>query len=201
MATHDYNIANSTGANVRSDINNVLAAIASNNSNGTDPGTTFAYQWYADTGDGKMYIRNAANNAYIEVGTMATANLGLASLGAASNTFTGEVIFNNTSNIQVAKGTTGERPGSPTVGDFRYNTTTHEFEGYSGSSAAWGSIGGGGGATGGGTEAIFHLSEKEMNTSYEIEGSGANNAGVWGPLTIAASVVLTIPAGTTLHVI
>ena len=32
MATHDYVIANNTGANVRSDINGALAAIVSNNS-------------------------------------------------------------------------------------------------------------------------------------------------------------------------
>ena len=33
MATHDYVIDNSTGANVRVDINNALLAIVSNNSN------------------------------------------------------------------------------------------------------------------------------------------------------------------------
>ena len=32
MATHDYVIANGTGAAVRSDLNNALAAIVSNNS-------------------------------------------------------------------------------------------------------------------------------------------------------------------------
>jgi len=47
--------------------------------------------------------------------------------------------------IQVPDGTTAQRPGSPTVGMFRYNTTTNEFEGYFGSPAAWGAIGGGGG--------------------------------------------------------
>jgi len=48
--------------------------------------------------------------------------------------------------IQVPDGTTAQRPGSPTVGMFRYNTTTNEFEGYFGSPAAWGAIGGGGGS-------------------------------------------------------
>lgn len=48
--------------------------------------------------------------------------------------------------IQVPDGTTAQRPGSPTVGMFRYNTTTAEFEGYFGSPAAWGAIGGGGGS-------------------------------------------------------
>ena len=49
--------------------------------------------------------------------------------------------------IQVPDGTTAQRPGSPTVGMFRYNTTTAEFEGYFGSTPAWGAIGGGGGGT------------------------------------------------------
>jgi len=47
--------------------------------------------------------------------------------------------------IQVPDGTTAQRPGSPAVGMFRYNTTTDKFEGYFGSTPAWGEIGGGGG--------------------------------------------------------
>ena len=49
--------------------------------------------------------------------------------------------------VQVPDGTTAQRPGSPTVGMFRYNTTTAEFEGYFGATPAWGAIGGGGGGT------------------------------------------------------
>ena len=43
MATHDYVIDNSTGANVRSDLNNVLQAILTNNSSSSAPSTTAAY--------------------------------------------------------------------------------------------------------------------------------------------------------------
>ena len=70
MATHDYNIANQDGQAFRCDLNNALAAIASNNSDGSDPATTFAFQWYVDTGDSTLKIRNAANNAYINVSTV-----------------------------------------------------------------------------------------------------------------------------------
>ena len=42
MATHDYVIANGTGAAVRSDLNDALAAIVSNNSSATAPATTYA---------------------------------------------------------------------------------------------------------------------------------------------------------------
>ena len=69
MAQHDYVIANADGATVRADINSVLSAIASNNSGGSDPSTRYAYQFYYDTGDNKLKLRNAANDAYITLGT------------------------------------------------------------------------------------------------------------------------------------
>lgn len=64
MATHDYIIANASGAAVRSDLNNALAAIVSQNSSATEPSTTYAYQLWADTTDGVLKIRNAANSAW-----------------------------------------------------------------------------------------------------------------------------------------
>jgi len=67
MAQHDYVIDNSTGANVRSDINSVLQAIASNNSGSSAPSTTYAFQLFADTTNNVMKIRNSANNAFIEL--------------------------------------------------------------------------------------------------------------------------------------
>lgn len=65
MAQHDYDIANGTGAAVRSDLNNVLDAIVSNNSGSSSPGTTFAFQWWADTTTNQLKIRNSANDAWI----------------------------------------------------------------------------------------------------------------------------------------
>jgi len=56
MATHDYVIDNSTGANVRADINNVLQAILSNNSSGSSPSTTVAYMLWADTTNNLLKI-------------------------------------------------------------------------------------------------------------------------------------------------
>jgi len=67
MATHDYVIDNSTGANVRADINNALAAIVSNNSSSSEPSTKYAYQWWADTTNGILKIRNSANNDWVEL--------------------------------------------------------------------------------------------------------------------------------------
>ena len=87
MATHDYVIANGTGAAVRSDLNGALAAIVSQNSNASEPSPTYAYQWWADTTTGLLKIRNAANSAWVTIGTLASANLGL--LPLAGGTMTG----------------------------------------------------------------------------------------------------------------
>ena len=64
---HDYIIDNSTGANVRSDINSVLQAIASNNSGSSAPSTTYALQFHADTTNDILKLRNAANNAFVNL--------------------------------------------------------------------------------------------------------------------------------------
>ena len=65
MATHDYDIANQSGANFRSDLNNCLDAIVSNNSNSSAPSTTFAYMLWVDTANNLLKLRNSANNAWI----------------------------------------------------------------------------------------------------------------------------------------
>ncbi len=64
---HDYVIDNSTGANVRQDINNALAAIVSNNSSSSQPTTRYAYMWWADTTTGILKIRNSANDGWVEL--------------------------------------------------------------------------------------------------------------------------------------
>ena len=67
MATHDYVIANQSGAAFRTDLNNALAAIVSNNSSSTEPSTKYAYQWWADTNTGILKIRNSANDGWVEL--------------------------------------------------------------------------------------------------------------------------------------
>jgi len=94
MAQHDYVIDNSTGANVRADINNVLQAIATNNSGSDEPSTTFATQFFADTNAGIMKLRNTSNNGYVNLFTLA----GGIDVDAASN-------FNEDVTFQCASGT------------------------------------------------------------------------------------------------
>ena len=64
-------------------------------------------------------------------------NLSIGSLTASADS-----TFSSTGALTISKGTTLQQPGSPVTGMMRYNTTTNQFEGYSGSSPAWKSIGG-----------------------------------------------------------
>jgi hypothetical protein len=93
MAQHDYNIANQTPAAFRADINSLLEAIVSNNSGATAPSNTFATQFWADTTTGILKIRNAANNAWVSLFTLADVNGGLLSL--AGGTMTAPLILAN----------------------------------------------------------------------------------------------------------
>ena len=67
MATHDYVIANQSGAAFRTDLNNALAAIVSNNSSASEPATKYAYMWWADTSTGILKIRNSSNDGWVEL--------------------------------------------------------------------------------------------------------------------------------------
>jgi len=74
MATHDYNIANQGFPAFRSDLNNALSAIVSNNSNASAPSTTYAYQWWYDSSTTTLKFRNADNDAWISFATFDMAN-------------------------------------------------------------------------------------------------------------------------------
>jgi hypothetical protein len=68
MAQADGVVANGTGSAVRSDINTQYAALWSNHSGSTEPSSgKVAYQTWADTNSGYLKIRNAANNAWIQL--------------------------------------------------------------------------------------------------------------------------------------
>lgn len=70
MAQHDLNIANQVPANLRADLNNALSAIATNSSGASAPSTTYANQWWYDTTNDLLKIRNEADTAWITVGTL-----------------------------------------------------------------------------------------------------------------------------------
>jgi len=195
-----YVINNGTGAAVRTKLNQITAAINSLNSGSGDPSINSAFQPHIDTGSSLFKIRNAANNAYVTIGNISLDNLG--HVVAATPTMTGNVTMSSTGFLKVPVGTNAQQPGqsgqpAAAAGQFRYNSDTGQFEGYT---TSWGAIGGGGGATGGGTEAIFHENENQMDQDYTIgDGTSNINAGVFGPLTINA--VLTIPTGSVVSIV
>lgn len=91
MAQHDYVIDNQTFPNTRSDINNVLQAIVSANSGGTQPSTMYAYQLWYDSGNNILKIRNADNDAWISLFTFdQTADTAEVSAGGGAGFFQGE---------------------------------------------------------------------------------------------------------------
>ena len=74
MATHDYVIDNQTTPAFRSDLNNALSAIATNNSSATAPTTTYAGMWWLDTTNSYLKMRDQNDANWIIVGEFDVAN-------------------------------------------------------------------------------------------------------------------------------
>jgi hypothetical protein len=107
-----------------------------------------------------------------------------------SNTLT----VGSTGQFVPSVGTTAERP-TAVQGGFRFNTTTVKFEGYNGT--AWSAVGGG--ATGGGNDNIFIENGQTVTTSYSIPSG--SNAGTFGPVSINAGAVVTVPSGSVWSIV
>lgn len=109
-------------------------------------------------------------------------------LSATSLTLTG------TGASKLNVGSTAQRP-TPVTGMVRYNSTTAKFEGYGAS--AWGALGGG--ATGGGADQIFIENGQTVTVDYTI--TSGNNAGTFGPVTVATGITVTVPDGSTWSIV
>lgn len=133
------------------------------------------------TGALDMNTRKVVNLANGTVSTDAI-NLGQLNTAFTNPSFTG------TGFMLVPKGTTAERPVSPTNGEIRYNTTTGQFEGYQG--GAWGQLGGG--ATGGGGNEVFVENSRSVTVDYTL--SAGKSASSVGPIDIASGITVTIPS-------
>ena len=103
----DYVLANQSGANFRTELNSVLAAVVSQNSGSTAPSTTYAYQFWIDTGASPalLKLRNGANSAWITVGDVTAANLGLLTTTSAASTYLALAGGTVTGNLEI--GTAG----------------------------------------------------------------------------------------------
>ena len=67
MSQNDFVIDNGTGLAVRQDIESAFQALASNNSGSSAPSTTYGLQSFANTTDSMLQLRNAANNAFVNL--------------------------------------------------------------------------------------------------------------------------------------
>ena len=74
MATHDYVINDQTTPAFRSDLNNALSAIVSNNSSSSAPSPTYANMWWMDTTNNYLKIRDKNDSNWIIVGEMDVTN-------------------------------------------------------------------------------------------------------------------------------
>ena len=171
----DFNVANASGASVRSDINAILEAIKTCNSGGSDPSNPEQFMFYADTADNNnLKIRNAANNAFTTIGSVDETNLGL--LPRAGGTMTGQLL-----------GDDGSAAGSPAYA-FDGDTDTGMFR--SGSNTI-------GFATAGTTRVSISDSGLDMTNALPIrfqDSSGAPFVSLKSPSALSGNVDLTLPS-------
>ncbi|MEC8490435.1 MAG: hypothetical protein VXZ13_16135, partial [Pseudomonadota bacterium] len=119
----------------------INAATTGTTQSASDNSTKIATTAYVDTA-----VTNLVDSA---PGTLNTLNELAAALGDDANfstTITNSLatkvgLTATTGAANIPAGTTGQRPGSPAAGQFRYNSTLNQFEGYT---SSWGAIGGGG---------------------------------------------------------
>jgi len=116
VAQDTLSVANGTGVAVRQAINTAMQASATNQSGSSAPSTTYPFQFFADTNTNTLKLRNAANNAYINVsgvGQIGAANLGL--LPLTGGTISGNLIVSG--NLTVSGTTTTVSSTTITVAD------------------------------------------------------------------------------------
>ena len=171
----DYNIANASGASVRSDMNAVFDAIKTLNSGGSNPSNTAAFMPYVDTADSNnLKIRNSSNNGFTTIGPVDTANLGL--LPRAGGTMTGPLL-----------GDDGSGASSPAY-SFDNDADTGMFR--SGSNTI-------GFSTAGTTRVSISNAGLDMTNALPIrfqDSSGAPFVGLKAPSSVSSNVTFTLPA-------
>jgi|9_EtaG_2_1085328.scaffolds.fasta_scaffold09201_3 hypothetical protein len=109
--------------------------------NGT-AGSSGAYTQIFVADNAPMIIHYACTNHALMGNGIQTNSATATGTLLSSLTVSGDILMTGTGAIDIAAGTTAQRPGSPNSGMIRFNTTTTSYEGYNGSS--WGELGGGG---------------------------------------------------------
>ena len=173
----DYNIANASGASVRSDLNAVFDAIKTLNSGSNDPANPLAFMPYVDTSDSNnLKIRNAANDDFVTVGSINEDNLGL--LLRSGGIMTGQLLADDSSG---AGSPALSFDGDTDTGIFRVGANTMGF------------------ATAGVKRVEISDSGLDMTNGLPIrfqDSSGAPFVALKSPSSVSANRTFTLPATT-----
>jgi hypothetical protein len=175
----NYTIENASGANVRIDLNNVFAAIQSNNSKSSDLATSqcVAGMTFLNTTSNILKIRNSSNNGFTEIGSINSDNLGL--LPRAGGTMTG-VLKIDDSNSASTPALSFDT--DPDTGLFRKAANKI-------------------GLSTGGVEQMFFDSDgitlQLQNNLRFADADSSHYIGLSAPGTISSSFTLTLPATDT----
>ena len=163
MAQADQTVQNDTFPTVRADINSNLAALFSANSGSTAPTVTVAFQDWIDTsGANPLWKkRNAANNAWITLGTIVSNTIAFEGTLPSQSGNSGKYLGTNgtvASWLTLAVGAstqvfTNSGTFTPTAGktSFLVMATGGGGGGGGGGTGSTNNFGGGGGGGGGGT--------------------------------------------------
>ena len=175
----NYTIENASGANVRTDLNNVFAAIQSRNSKSSDLASSqcVAGMPFLNTTTNILKIRNSSNNAFTEIGSINSDNLGL--LPRAGGTMTG-VLKIDDSNSASTPALSFDT--DPDTGLFRKAANKI-------------------GLSTAGTEQMFFdadgITLQSQNNLRFADSDSSHYIGLSAPATISSSFVLTLPATDT----
>lgn len=136
---------------------------------------------------------NITNVANLAPGDYPVSTAQAAAIALKSDTATTVTKDSNTGAANIPVGTTAQRP-TPTLGKFRINQDTARAE--MGNGSAFVSLGG---ATGGGNDAAFYLNDSTINNDFTVPSG--QNAGTFGPVTIAAGKTVTVSSGSTWSIV
>jgi hypothetical protein len=185
MAQADQTVQNATFPTVRADINNNLAALFTDSSGATAPTVTVAFQDWIDTSgtDPLWKKRNAANNAWITLGTISASTIAFEGTLPSQSGNSGKYLGTNgtvASWLTLAVGAsmqvfTNSGTFTPTAGktSFLVMATGAGGGGGGGGTGSVNNFGDGGGGGGGGTG-------WRMYNSTEMGGSAAVTIGAGG---------------------
>jgi hypothetical protein len=70
MSQHDLNIEDQKGGAFLTDLNNVIVALATNNSGDSEPPVKKPNMWWPDTANNRLKRRNAANTGWVDCGPL-----------------------------------------------------------------------------------------------------------------------------------